>query len=139
MRALVLAAAIVVAACSPQPDAPLVARDVVITRPVASMGMSAAYLSLTNNTDKAMRISHADSPQYDSVELHETRIEDGIARMRAMPALEIPAGETVRLQRGGKHLMLMRPAGPVDTVTLNFYDNETLLLTVAARIEPEGV
>ena len=138
MRALVLVAASLVAACSLPSDAPLVAGDVVITRPVAAMGMSAAYLSLTNNTDKPIRISRVESPQYNSVQLHETSIENGIAKMRRMPVLEVPAGQSVRLQRGGKHLMLMRPTGPVDTVTLQFYDQETLLLTVSANIQPEG-
>jgi copper(I)-binding protein len=102
------------------------------------MEMSAAYLSLTNYTDTTIRISHVESPQYDSVQLHETRIENGIAKMRRMPALEVPAGQSVRLQRGGKHLMLMRPTTPVDTVTLQFYDQETLLLTVATNIQREG-
>ena len=57
--------------------------------------------------------------------------------MRAIPVLEIAAGETVTLQRGGKHLMLMRPTGSSDTVSLQFLDGDDLLLTVDATFEPQ--
>ena len=49
---------------------------------------------------------------------------------RAIPVLEIADGETATFERGGKHLMLMRPVDEPDAVTLNFYSDDTLLLTV---------
>jgi copper(I)-binding protein len=64
------------------------------------------------------------------VQIHETIIEDGIARMRPLPQLDVPPGGNVKLERGGKHLMLMRPTGQSDAVSLQFYDGETLLLSV---------
>ena len=125
------------AGCTSEPQPPLVASDVVVTRPMPGMKMSAAYLSLTNNSGEAIRISRVASPQYESVQLHETRLEDGVARMRAIPVLEIATGETVTLERGGKHLMLMRPTGSSDTVSLQFLDGDDLLLTVDATFEPQ--
>jgi copper(I)-binding protein len=65
--------------------------------------------------------------------MHETVIEDGIARMREIPVLEIAAGETVVFERGGKHLMLMQPVGTPGTVTLNFYSDDVLLLSVSTE------
>jgi hypothetical protein len=124
------------AACTSEPQPPLVASDVVVTQPMPGMKMSAAYLSLANNSDEAIRISRVASAQYESVQLHETRIENGVARMRAIPVLEIAAGESVTLERGGKHLMLMRPTGSSDTVSLQFLDGDDLLLTVDATFEP---
>jgi len=115
-----------------KPASPLVASDVVVTRPVPGMSMSAGYLALTNNTDAAIRITHVESPEFGSVELHESTIEDGVARMRPMPALEVPARSTVTLQRGGKHLMLMKPRGDSGAVSLRFFDGNELLLTVSA-------
>ena len=100
------------------------------------MNMSAAYLSLTNSSERTIQISRVTSDQFESVQLHETRIEDGVARMRAIPVLEIPAGATVTLQRGGKHLMLMRPTGTSETVSLEFLDGDSMVLTVAATYEP---
>ena len=124
-----------VAACSAEPEAPLVATDVVVTRPMPGMQMSAAYMELTNNTDDAIRITRVASPQYEAVQLHESIVEDGVARMRAIPVLEIPARQTVTFERGGKHLMLMRPTAPSETVSLQFLDGDTLLLSVDAVFE----
>ena len=135
MRLGVLFAVILISACSAEPQPPLVATDVVVTRPVPGMKMSAAYLSLTNHTDETIRISRVASAQYESVQLHESIVEDGVARMRAFPVLEIPAGETITLKRGGKHLMLMRPTGAADSVSLRFLDGDNLVLAIDATFE----
>jgi len=137
MRIGVLLAVILVSACSTEPQAPLVATDVVVTRPVPGMQMSAAYLSLTNHTDETIRISRVVSTQYESVQLHESIVKDGVARMRAIPVLEIPAGETITLQRGGKHLMLMHPTGAAESVSLQFLDGDNLVLAVDATLKPK--
>ena len=137
MRIGVLLAIILVSACSTEPQAPLVATDVVVTRPIPGMQMSAAYLSLTNHTDETIRISRVVSTQYESVQLHESIVKDGVARMRAIPVLEIPAGETITLQRGGKHLMLMHPTGAAESVSLQFLDGDNLVLAVDATLEPK--
>lgn len=138
MRAAMITAALLIAACGSQPGAALIATDVVVTRPVTAMGMSAAYLSLTNTTPETIRISRVASTQYGSVQIHETTVENGVARMRALAALEIPGGGSVTLERGGKHLMLMRPTGEFDSVTLQFFDDENLVLTIDARMESES-
>ncbi|MGB5336335.1 MAG: copper chaperone PCu(A)C [Woeseiaceae bacterium] len=137
MRRLLLCALLLFAACGGDPQPPLVASDVLITRPMPGMTMSAGYLSLTNNTDTTLRITRVVSAQFESVQLHETTIEDGVARMRSLSALEIPAGETVTLRRGGKHLMLMRPTVASDTVSLSFLDGDSPLLSVDATFESQ--
>ena len=95
--------------------------------------MAAAYLDITNQSGMAIRITSVTSPDYELVEIHETTIEDGVARMRAIPMLEIADGETVTFERGGKHLMLMRPLDSPDIVTLNFHSENLLLLSVSAQ------
>ncbi len=115
-----------------EPLAPLVAKNVIVTRPMPGMKMSAGYLSLTNNTDTPIRVTRVTSPQFGSVELHESTVEDGVARMRAIPELVVPAHGTATLERGGKHLMLMKPGGDSNDVSLNFYDGKQLLLSIAA-------
>lgn len=135
MRLFLALAVVLVGACGTEREPPLVANDVVVTRPMPGMQMSAAYLTLTNNTDDAIRITRVASPQYESVQLHESILQDGIARMRAIPALEIPARQSVTLKRGGKHLMLMRPTASSEAVSLQFLDGDSLLLTVEAAFE----
>jgi len=95
--------------------------------------MAAGYLELINQSGKDVRINRVSSPEYGSVEMHETVVEDGIARMREIPELEIADGDTVVFERGGKHLMLMQPVGTPETVTLNFYSDDVLLLSVSAE------
>ena len=136
MRTLILILALLVTACTETNEAPVVATDVTITQPMPGKTMRAGYLALTNNTDDAIRITRVTSDVFAAVQLHETTVEDGVARMRALPQLDIPAGETVRLERGGKHLMLMRPAGTAETMTLQFFDGDSLLLEVSAPLAP---
>ena len=38
--------------------------------------------------------------------MHETRTVEGMSRMRPLERLAVAAGETVKLEPGGKHLML---------------------------------
>lgn len=132
-RHLLLVPLLIIAACSEPQGPPVVASSIVVTAPAPDMTMAAAYLEIANRSGEAIRITRVTSPQYSSVEMHETTIDDGIARMRKIAALDIADGETVIFERGGKHLMLMHPNGTPDIVTLNFYSGELLLLSVSTE------
>ena len=56
----------------------------------------------------------ASSPSFGEVSLHETRIVDGVSRMRAVPELHIAADGDAILEPGGLHLMLMQPNAPLE-------------------------
>jgi len=109
---------------------PLVASDVEITGPMPGMSMSAGYFVLANRTGDAIEITRVTSPQYASVEMHETRVENGVAQMRRLDVLVVPARGEVRLERGGKHLMLMRPRDTAAGVRLQLYSGDTPVLTI---------
>ena len=53
------------------------------------------------------------SPVAGRVEIHEMRMEGNVMRMRAIPKLELPAGETVALKPGGYHVMLLDLKAPL--------------------------
>ena len=135
MRHLAIVCAIfaAVAACDSSDGPPVVAANVVVTAPAPGMPMAAGYLDISNHSGTSIRITRVTSPDYEAVEMHETIIENDVARMREIPVLEIGNGETVVFERGGKHLMLMRPIGTPGTITLNFYSDELLLLSVSAE------
>jgi copper(I)-binding protein len=61
-------------------------------------------------------------------------MEDGVARMRPADAIVIQAGQTAVLERGGMHLMLMRPVADADRVTLNLYADDVLVVSVETEI-----
>lgn len=98
------------------------------------MSMSAGYMHLENNSGELIRITRVSSPNFGAVEIHETTVEDDIARMRRVDKLEIAPGGDVRLQRGGKHLMLIDPTGSSSEVTLNLYSDERLVLAIQATL-----
>jgi len=127
--ASILMLAALVSACSIG-RVPLVASDVVIAKPRPGMQMTAGYLTLSNNTTQDIRITRVTSPQFEFVQMHESVLEDGMARMYELGDLMILAGKTVHFEPGGKHLMLMRPIGDFDAVTLDFYAGKAVILTV---------
>ena len=129
MRVSILLLAMLLSACG-TPEAPLVISELEITKPMPGMKMSAGFLVITNQTNETARITSVSSPQFEAVEIHETTISDGISRMRELAALEVPGQSSVVLERGGKHLMLMRPRDLQDTVTLQFFSGQLPLLTV---------
>lgn len=122
-------------ACSKETLPPLVASEVDLSGPVPGMRMSAGYLTLSNNTDDGIRISHVASSEFANIEVHESSVEDGVARMRQLPELLVPAKGSVSLRPGGKHLMLIGPVGNPDSVSLKFFSGDTLVLNVDAQFE----
>lgn len=110
--------------------APLVATDIVVPKPRPGAQMTAGYLTLRNNTTQAITITRIRSPEFESVEMHESVLEDGVARMNPLRDLTISAGQSVKFKPGGKHLMLMRPVDGIGAATLEFYNSEAVMLTV---------
>jgi len=138
MRILLLIIIGSLAACGNETGAPLMATDIDVTTPMPGVSMSAAYLTLTNNSDEPTRISSISSPQYERIEIHKTTIEDGVARMRKVDELIIQPDDSIRLQRGGIHLMMIRPVEDIDMITLNLYDGDLLLMSLRTSRADSG-
>ena len=66
---------------------------------------SGAFMKLT--AKEGMRLVGASSPVAGVTEVHEMKMDGDIMRMRAVAALDLPAGKTVELKPGGYHVMLM--------------------------------
>ncbi|MCK8780826.1 copper chaperone PCu(A)C [Rhizobium sp. NTR19] len=68
------------------------------------------YLTIVNSGTEGDRLLGGSTPAAERLELHESSLVDGVARMRpARQGIEIPAGGTVSLQPGGTHIMLVGP------------------------------
>lgn len=108
---------------------PLRAADLAVERPWAraSIGTSrpgAAYLTITNEGAEADRLTRVESATAGRSEVHETATDaSGVSRMQATGPLAIPPGESVRLEPGGKHVMLMELKEPLE-------EGETLTLVL---------
>ena len=84
-----------------------------------------AFMTLT--AAQGLRLVGVQSPVAGISEIHEMKMEGDVMRMRAISALELPAGQAVALRPGGYHLMLMDLKQPLlkDSqipVTLRFQD-----------------
>ncbi|MGL4647965.1 MAG: copper chaperone PCu(A)C [Caldilineaceae bacterium] len=121
----------------PEPQPGLVTAEMVRARPAPlEGGNGAAFMVVLNGTDAPVRLQAAESEVAGAVELHETVDESGIMKMIPRPdGFEIPAGGLVELKPGGKHVMLLGLATPLEagqsfSLTLRFDDGTTLPLSV---------
>ena len=67
------------------------------------------YFEFQNPSAAHLRIVGASSPAYERVELHQSKVVDGIASMEPLNWVAVPSGGSVSFQPGGKHLMLINP------------------------------
>jgi len=71
--------------------------------------MLAGYATIKNNSEQDRTLRFAKSEHFKMVEVHETIVKDGVAKMRRQDNLAIPAGKSLVLKPGSYHLMLMNP------------------------------
>jgi periplasmic copper chaperone A len=105
-----------------------------------------AFMRLT--AKEGLKLVGAASPAAGVTEVHEMKMEGDVMKMRALPALDLPAGKTVELKPGGYHVMLMDLKAPLmkDSsvpLTLTFKDakgvESKLVLNVpVAAVAPSG-
>jgi hypothetical protein len=72
---------------------------------VAGQMATGAFMTLKSAQDA--RLVDARSPAAGVVEIHEMKLENDVMRMRAVAAIDLPAGRSVELKPGGYHVMLM--------------------------------
>ena len=79
-------------------------------------------------------------------EIHEMKMDGNTMKMRAVPALDLPAGKAVDLKPGGYHVMLLDLKAPLkagDTVALTLViegqGGQRETLTVKAPVKALGV
>lgn len=90
---------------------------------VPGQEVGAAYMRLTSQGD--LTLIKVESPAADFVEIHKMSMNNGTMEMRMLEELKLPAGQTVKLEPGGFHLMLIDLKEPLKDggkvgVTLHF-------------------
>lgn len=106
-----------------------------IPQPAASAQSAAGYMAISNEGAAADRLIGVESAAAQKSMLHTTETSaDGVARMVHLEALEIPAGDTVVLEPGGMHVMLM---GLTQTMKEGDMVPATLIFEHAGRVEVE--
>lgn len=122
-------------------QSPLLVRDAWVRGTTAQQRATGAFMQLQSTQD--LRIVAAASPVAGITEIHEMKMDNGIMKMRALSALEVPAGQTVDLRPGGYHVMLVDLKKPLSegdavpiTLTLETADGKRSTLDVSAVVRP---
>jgi copper(I)-binding protein len=109
------------------------------TPPGAKVG--AAYVTVENRGGTDDRLIGASSPAAEAMEAHESVEQDGVAQMRPLNPLTIPAGGKLEMRPGGVHLMLMRLSAPLkegETVPMTLTFEKAGEMRIEADIAPIG-
>lgn len=132
-----MCASFIAAACGGD-RAPLAATDVTILAPMPGHRMAVAYLSLENRGSTPVTLTRVTSPQFSSVEMHATIVDDGVAAMTSFDSITIAGQSNIDFAVGGQHLMLLAPHTelvPGDDVTLRFHYDQAGVLHLTAPLQ----
>ncbi len=104
--------------------------DARIQMPVKAAKVMAGYATLMNHGAEDKQITAISSDAFQRIEMHKTEIENDVAKMRKQKSLVVTKNESLLLERGGLHLMLMQPVQELNTgdevvVNLEFKDGTT--------------
>jgi hypothetical protein len=93
-----------------QADTPRIS-DVWVKATLPGASVSAAYMQI--QSERAVKLVKVESPAAGLVELHNMNMKDGVMEMKAMDAVDVPAGKQVTLKPGGMHVMMMKVNQPI--------------------------
>jgi periplasmic copper chaperone A len=105
---------------------------------VAAQKAGGVYLDIRSSTPA--RLLRAASPLAARVEIHNMTMENGVMKMFPVKALELTAGQTVKLAPGGYHVMLLDlkqqlKAGDSVPLTLTVERADKSVATIEVRAE----
>ncbi|MBI1340662.1 copper chaperone PCu(A)C [bacterium] len=109
LRLAVLSSILGLASCDGGAGSAPAARvaDAVFRPPVGQSSVSVAYMSITSPAGD--RLVAASSPMAAAVEMHEMVYDGAQVSMRRVDGVDLPAGQAVRFEPGGLHLMIIEP------------------------------
>ena len=67
----------------------------------------AIYVTVANTGTQADALLSASSAAAQTVELHETKKDGGVMKMRPVTKIDVPAGGKIEMKPGGYHVMLL--------------------------------
>lgn len=119
------------------------ADDVVVHEPYVRLAppnapATGAFMVLRNGGAKAVKLVKAENPASRLTELHNHINDNGVMRMRQVPAIEIPAKGEAVLKPGGLHVMLIDMKAPLSEgqvvpITLGFDDGSSKVVEVKVQ------
>jgi len=125
----VLFCVLLLPACSDGKDiatSPIAVENAWLRIPPSGLDKTAGYFQLVNRGDNHITLVGATSEQIRTIEMHTTIVDGDMMRMRRLNTVPVPAGETIRFEPGGMHLMIFGlSTQEAITITLQFDDGTT--------------
>ncbi len=101
-----------------------------------------AFVTIANDADQPDTLTGAETPSAASAELHTHEMQGDVMQMRAVKSITIPANETVAMQPGGLHIMLLQLNHELkegDTVPLILHFEHTGDIKTEAKVRAHDV
>ena len=102
------------------------------------VNISAAYMDISNKTSKADELIRIECPLAEVVEIHESKMDNGIMAMNQIPSLNLLPKQTTSLAPHGTHIMLKRltrALKPGSEVPLTLYFKSSPKVTLKVPIK----
>ena len=118
--------------------------DIVIEQPwsrATPVKVGGAYMTLRNNGAVPDKLIKVTSPIAEKAEIHETKVEGGMAMMRPVDGVELKRRSSVQLKPGGMHVMLIglqRPLREGERIKLSLTFARAGTIDIEARVEKAG-
>lgn len=123
---------------APKTDMPTLSFNKIIVPeapPVASVMV--AYMNIKNNSNKTQTITQIMSPQFKRVEIHKMSMANGMMDMKQIKDLPLKPKQTITLETGGLHVMLIKPIKTLkhdDKVEITFKLSSGELTTINTQV-----
>jgi copper(I)-binding protein len=86
--------------------------------------VNAGYARLNNTNSHDITINAVSSDSFESISIHLTQVDGGVAKMIPQAELRVPAGQSIELKPGSYHLMLLNASHMItagDSIEIIFH------------------
>ncbi|MBU2711240.1 copper chaperone PCu(A)C [Zooshikella harenae] len=123
--------------CSANAEQAITINDVYVRAMPPTAQNTAGYMQIHNHSKQPVSLIKAESPLAKNVELHLSKMDEGVMKMIQQKVIMIPAEGSTHLKPGGLHIMflgLKKPSNEGSKTTLKLTFSNGDQLTVDAPI-----
>lgn len=114
MKNMIAVLGLMLATSTTWAGAPLNVENAVVRATPPGARVTASFMTLRNGGSEDVSVTAVTSPAYGRVEMHLSKVVDGVAKMIPQEQLVVPAGGELVLQHGSWHLMLFEPKASLE-------------------------
>jgi periplasmic copper chaperone A len=121
-----------------QSSVPITVKDAWIAETPPGVQVNAAYMTIENSSSEDIILTSANSPDFQTIEIHLSVIKDGKASMQKQDTIRVKANSQFSFSPSGYHFMLFKAvktmrAGDLARLNLQFENEMQIPLSVQIR------